>query len=233
MGISIDHDVFALKEDGMILLRQLHYSPVLANASHVPVALDARIHHFARLLAGGLRPFLHVHLRLDAPRDAYAFVKLHETGEVRDGHIAEAEVAVGVKIDRHVDKHVASGNNALKNVDQKLLSKTSRQPRAPRPPVRNILQHDRSTRVLACFHFFNINSIFLRSPLRSVALHRGGLLPSQALVAPYPSSVLRLALLFHAEQSGGGERGVAESRSTREAGARQLRRNIGRNSIRT
>ena len=62
----------------------------------------------------------------------YAFIKLHEACEVRDGHIAKAEVAVGVKIDRHIDKHVARRNNALKNVDQKLLSKTT--PQTTRPP---------------------------------------------------------------------------------------------------
>lgn len=157
-----------------------------------------------------------MHLSLKTRPSCYAFVKLHETGEVRDGHVAKAQVAVGVKIDRHVDKHVASGNNALKNVDQKLLSKTSRDSHPSHPPVRNVLQHNGSACVLACLHFFNINSIFLRSALRSVTIRRSGFLPSIQPTVAYLVGVLRLALLFHAKQSSGGERGVAESRSTHE-----------------
>ena len=90
------------------------------------------------------------------------------------------------------------------------------------PPVRNVLQHHGATRVLACLHFFNINSIFLRSSLRSVALRRSGFL-SLILTSRFylrirnnrRSRILRLALLLQARQSR-GERGVAESRSTRQ-----------------
>ena len=90
------------------------------------------------------------------------------------------------------------------------------------PPVRNVLQHHGATRVLACLHFFNINSIFLRSSLRSVTLRRSGFLSLSPAARLYlrirnnrRSRILRLALLLQARQSR-GERGVAESRSTRQ-----------------
>lgn len=148
-----------LEEHGAVLVGQLHDRPVAAELLHVRAPLHSGVHHLADLGAGRVRPVLVIELHMTARSSAHRVVQLDHAARADHRHVAEAQVAVRLEVHRHVEEVVLVLHERVQDVQHERLREPTREAAPARPPVGDVLQHEREPRVLARAHLREVDDV--------------------------------------------------------------------------